>query len=378
MKVKLIIIFTALILLCSVTSAQNYSIRVTFNTNLRASASLQANIIETAPSGTTLNVVSELNRWLRIDRNGNEVWMADWVSHTRVESNTQTQTSTQTTSNIDNCCFVDRQCSTDKEWTDGYWAFQSKQCIAPAGLQTQTSTQTTSTIASQTDNCCFVDRQCSTDQDWTDGYWAFQNNQCTAPTQTVTETASKPASIEPSSVDNCCFLGWQCNTDDDWSRGYMSRQTNQCKHPGLEIEGPEHFIAHVETALDLLKGRASDMYSYVLGGLQKVRLVPEGSSSSVSTAARTYSITPDNAFTRDGHPEASAIWLAGLLAHEACHVYRYQAGLQSGGFECELACLYPELEVVETVEPADRFGQASWIRFLIANIQDPEYQWWDD
>ena len=55
-------VMIAVFVLSSVASAQGYSIRVTFNTNLRAAASLQANIIETAASGTTLNVVSELNR----------------------------------------------------------------------------------------------------------------------------------------------------------------------------------------------------------------------------------------------------------------------------------------------------------------------------
>ena len=62
MKTKLLAALITLLLMSSVTSAQSYTIRVTFNTNLRATASLQANIIETAASGTTLNVVSELNR----------------------------------------------------------------------------------------------------------------------------------------------------------------------------------------------------------------------------------------------------------------------------------------------------------------------------
>ena len=73
------------ILLCGVVSSQNYSIRVTYNTNLRASFSLESAIIETAPAGTTLQVVGSHSRWLRINRNGNDVWMADWVAYTRVE-----------------------------------------------------------------------------------------------------------------------------------------------------------------------------------------------------------------------------------------------------------------------------------------------------
>ena len=53
MKVKLFVMLMALLLMAIVTSAQSYSIRVTFNTNLRSAGSLQANIIETALSGTT-------------------------------------------------------------------------------------------------------------------------------------------------------------------------------------------------------------------------------------------------------------------------------------------------------------------------------------
>ncbi len=84
MRAKLLLTMLAVLSLHSVALAQGYSIQLTYNTNLRAGASLQANIVETALSGTTLNVVSELNRWLRISRNGNEVWMASWVSHARV------------------------------------------------------------------------------------------------------------------------------------------------------------------------------------------------------------------------------------------------------------------------------------------------------
>ena len=82
----------ALLLMAIVTSAQSYAIRVTVNTNLRATASLQANIVESVPADTQ----------------------------------------PQTVTNIDNCCFVDRQCASDQEWTDGYWAFQNNQCGVPA------------------------------------------------------------------------------------------------------------------------------------------------------------------------------------------------------------------------------------------------------
>ena len=361
MRAKLLLTMLAVLCLHGVSLAQGYSIRLTFNTNLRAAASLQANIIETAASGTTLNVVSELNRWLRISRNGNEVWMASWVSHTRVESNTQTQTSTQTTSNIDNCCFVDRQCSTDQEWTDGYWAFQNKQCTAPAGSQTQTSTQSTSTVSSQVDNCCFVDRQCATDQEWTDGYWAYQNNQCGAPAQTQTQTSTQPVSVDPGQANNCCDIGWQCNTDDEWVTGFYAFQSNQCKHPGIAIEGTDGFVVQVQAALDLLKNRSPHWYSYTINGLNEIRDVPEGILG-VDVQARSFALPPSHAFLHGGVViENSIMWLAGVLVHEACHVYRYEAGFPYGTefemFKEEVICQQIQIDALEVIDPERRFHE---------------------
>ena len=112
MKTTSLAVLLSVFVLCSVVSAQEYSIRVTYNTNLRDASSLQGSIVETVPAGTILQVIGRFNRWLKIDRNGNEVWLADWVPYTRVTDSDQTQsrTDTQTQSQIDNCCFVDRQC----------------------------------------------------------------------------------------------------------------------------------------------------------------------------------------------------------------------------------------------------------------------------
>ncbi len=138
---------------------------------------------------------------------------------------------------IDNCCFVDRQCSTDQDWTDGYWAFQNKQCPAPAPAQSaaSSSAQPVSAAPDQIDNCCFVDRQCQTDQDWTAGYHAFQNKQCQAPAQSPASTSSQPVSAAPAqidNIDNCCFVDRQCSNELEWEAGFYAYQNNQCAAPG--------------------------------------------------------------------------------------------------------------------------------------------------
>ena len=189
MKVMRFAALMALAFICGLASAQNYSIRVAFDTNLRAAASLQARIVETAPAGTVLNVVGSDNRWLRVNRKGSEVYMADWVDYTRVEGGSQAQ------------------------------------------------------ISSQIDNCCFVDRQCHSDQP------------------------------------------------------------------------------------------------------------PEGISYDVHTTHN-----------------------AAMLVHEACHVYRYEAGLESGGLAGETACVQTEIQALQAINP-----DSSWISFaqtVLANIHRPECQWW--
>ena len=369
MKPKLFSILSVLSILSGVVSAQTYGIRVAQNTNLRASYSLQSRVVETAPAGTTLAVVDSNGRWLQINQNGNELWMADWVGYTRVEDSAPTQQ--QTAVNIDNCCFVDRQCNSDQDWTNGYWAFQNGQCAAP--VQTQTSTRALITVSSQIDNCCFVDRQCNSDQQWTDGYWAYQNNQCAAPEQSRVQTSALPAAIDPAQADNCCFIGWQCASDAEWVNGFHAYQTNQCKHPGIALEGSPGFILQMEQALDLLQSLSPKWYHYVVTGLDRIRQTPEGIIG-VHVEGRHFDLSyaDDLPPGRDfyGHTEYTGT----MLIHEACHVHRHEAGLQPGGLEGERACV--ETENVALLEYARNSPEVNNNLRVLANIHRPECQWW--
>ena len=114
MRYKSFATIVAVFVLSGAASAQTYSIRVDFNTNLRAEPSLDSQVVESAPAGSILQVVDSFNRWLKISRNGREVWMASWVSHSRVAEGGQTasQPASNVPAQVDNCCFVDRQCHT--------------------------------------------------------------------------------------------------------------------------------------------------------------------------------------------------------------------------------------------------------------------------
>lgn len=86
MKIRLFAVMAAVLALCSVASAQAYLIRVEGRNNLRSCAGLGCRVVETVPVGTVLEVVGEYNRWLKISRDGAEVWMANWIDYTRVDS----------------------------------------------------------------------------------------------------------------------------------------------------------------------------------------------------------------------------------------------------------------------------------------------------
>ena len=281
MKARLFTVILAVFAFCSVASAQAYLIRVEGRNNLRSCAGFDCRVVETAPIGTVLEVVGEYNRWLKINRNGAEVWMANWIDYTRVEPGEQTS--------------------------------------APS----------------------------------------------------------------VSDVDNCCFLDWLCVTDDDWQSGFQAFQNNQCKHPGVAIEGSAGFIDQMEAALDMLKDRTPQWYDYVISGLDKIKEDPESNCICVSVHTRTYVAPPTPIVVADHPDEVHILFLAAGLAHEACHVHRYEAGFPDKTdaeiVADERACVEVQLE---TLEAMDIYSKAlslrQWYQETIENIENPEYWWWAD
>ena len=72
MKATSLAVLLSVFVLCSTASAQDYQIRTDANVNLRAAYSLEGEIVDAVPAGTLLQVVGMFNRWLKINRNGNE------------------------------------------------------------------------------------------------------------------------------------------------------------------------------------------------------------------------------------------------------------------------------------------------------------------
>ncbi len=340
MYAKCLALFVVCMLLLGVASAQPFSIHANRGLNLRAAPSLNAEIADTVPSGSILQVVGKLHRWLKIDRNGREVWLADWTDFSRVDSSEATEAQ-QPTTPVDNCCGIDRQCQSEAEWEAGYWAYQNGQCPASAQPQPVTPAQPVASAPANVDNCCHVDRQCQSDQDWivgfyafrngkcpasaqpqpatpaqfaantsanvdncciidnlncvTDfewrrGYWAYQVGHCAAPGQHQSTTLALPAASAPTNGGNCCDSVWQCRFEEERVQGYWAYQINQCAGlpqisaitltgPVPRIEGSSLFVSTVTASLKWLKSLAPDWYNYVITGMDLIVELPVPVSS---------------------------------------------------------------------------------------------------
>ena len=324
MKTKLLAAASLLLMFCSVAAAQDFSIRISKNTNLRSIASLQGRIVETAKAGATLHVIGSQGKWFKISHSSGGVWMANWVSYTRVESPAP---ATAPVANIDNCCFVDRQCHTEQDWSDGYWAFQNKQCAAPV-----------------------------------------QSGQ---PAQQPASSA--PASQSPAGVDNCCYLGWQCNTEEEWNRGFHAYQHNQCYSPGISIQGSQTFVDMMQRVLQLLRSGARQWYDYVLNsGLRRIQMNQPGVTG----------FAPDDFHYGQGFADSDIdgpfyyIAIAGVLAHESCHAHQFKEGRfrYETQWIWEKECVEVQLAVHSLLDPQCR--ECDWYRDLIRNIENPDWWWW--
>ena len=352
MKTKCIAILIAFCLLIAHASAQPYSIRANRGLNLRTEPSLNASIAETIHSGTVLQVVGKFNRWLKIDRDGREVWLADWVNYSRVDSS-EPSGSQQPTAQIDNCCFVNRQCTTNQEWVAGYWAFQRNECpsgqpVAPVSTPAQPA---------DVDNCCFVDRLCQSEKEWLDGYWAYQNGQCAAPSQFQSVTAALPTASELATAGNCCNSVWRCTHENERLQGYYAYQINQCAGlpqtsaitltgPVPRIEGSDQFVQHFITTLKWMQSIAPDWYNYAITGIDLIVEIPVPFTYlEQSCTARAHSserkVTVESCWvvplSQLPFIEADLSYSAAMLAHEACHIHTHAEGKHFASQEDEEA-----------------------------------------
>lgn len=113
-------------------------IRLDIEANLRENHSLDSELAVRLAEGSLLSVTDEFNRWLQVSYGDSELWLADWVMHTRLSLEEiitiYAPPPPPPPVIIDNCCLIDRDCTTDAEWLSGYLDFHANWCPAPAEM----------------------------------------------------------------------------------------------------------------------------------------------------------------------------------------------------------------------------------------------------
>ena len=416
MKIRLFAVILAVFAFCSVASAQTYFIRAEGRNNLRSCAGFNCRVVETAPVGTVLEVVGEFNRWLKINRNGEEVWMANWIDYTRVDPSQSKHPGVIIEGSAGFTAQMEAALDVLKDRTPHWYDYVDiglnkivqRLNVGPGvnvvartfyldygddpPVRSTAERHTIATAAILVHEACHVHRiQDAGFPYGTNAEIIREERACVEVQLEALEAMdiyNKALGARQwlreiiENIENPEYWWWadddeSCIETDEQTSPPASVDPSQSKHPGVAIEGSAGFIAQMEASLDVLKDRAPQWYDYAISGLDKiVQRLNVGPCVNVGT--RTFSLNSGD----DPPAESTADWrtivTASEFVHEACHVHRYEAGINVEAYIEEGSCAEVQLEVIEALDPFDRTGYGSWLRYLIENIENPEYWWWAD
>lgn len=126
---------------------------------------------------------------------------------------------------------------------------------------------------------------------------------------------------------------WNCSFNFDWivARWVYSDTGGQCGAPiqqvvdGVIVEGSSEFNARIIQAMNLVKSRSPEWYSYSITGARKIREFPWTRGD--GTLEQSYNLTT-------GFVARSSIsYLAATFVHENCHIQRWLNGFDVGELE---------------------------------------------
>lgn len=393
---KFVAAVIVLLVFCGVAAAQEFCIR-----SIGGLPLYEANVdpfyvvtVEMVPAGVMLRITGEENERWKVARNGRVLWMDNWLGYQPIPCTPELELQ-KNIPTVDNCCQLGWDCGTDqKRWEDGWHAYKAGHC--------------------RVDNCCYRGWDCQSDQDWSDGAKAFQSGVCHTSvdmtesrrqiSQILREEEAKAREAEakareeeakqravdqwrlssqpitspiPEGVNNCCFLNRECNTQEEWEYGWELFAYDLCHVPDIagriQINGSSAFVAAVRAGLRLQLSRSPKWYRYTQQGLRGALETPGSDRSWVRSREAIWRFWLDK-YSRNHSGVALDSVIAGVLVHEACHVHRYRAGLQSGGYVGEKDCLTKEIQALEAFDAPHHVIKAN--RWTLKNIDVPEFQWW--
>ena len=117
----------------------------------------------------------------------------------------------------------------------------------------------------------------------------------------------------------------------------------------IPVEGPADLVDEVTHWMELLKQQAPEWYAYIYDVADKIVIYERGSSLDiVSGMAYVLWDSRDIYLSRYAAAESSGN-IIGIVIHEACHLYQFQAGLSLARYESEALCHTIELYAAQEV-----------------------------
>ena len=254
--------------------AQNiFLIRLDIEANLRESHSLDSELVTRAPQGTQLTVLKHLNRWYKVNYEGNELWLADWVQHTRLNADGSapagaspmvmtaepadtapsnyhirllTETNLRELHSLDSDIvdvlaagsvlnvvdsfnrWLKVEYAADHAWMADWVRHENLSDAEVSDLYAPPPT------TMYVDNCCQLGRECDTSAQWRGGHLDFLAGLCPVPADTDQVIYESPEYA--TLMDNCCLLGRSCENEDDWQSGYYDYARNMCGMDSMAMQ----------------------------------------------------------------------------------------------------------------------------------------------
>ena len=132
----------------------------------------------------------------------------------------------------------------------------------------------------------------------------------------------------------------------------------------IPIQGVERSVERVQGALDTLKHRAPEWYTYVTLAVDNIIIYDQGSQYDlVSGMAYVRPPLPTVYLSRRAASGAGGN-IAGIIIHEVCHLNEHRAGLRLASYESEVLCHTLELQALEAMD-ADTTSVENIIKFFL-------------
>ena len=92
--------------------------------------------------------------------------------------------------------------------------------------------------------------------------------------------------------------------------------------------------------------------------------------------SKTYLVGEQTAFAPGYSVAWQVVWLAGTIAHDACHSNQYADGRAHTGKDAEIECMVRQREALALID--DRTSFSDYIDGLIESADDPNSQYWNN